>query len=223
MSEGVRAIEAPAAAPTAAMAAMVAVALVAACGVTGVEPEAVFKDGGGGNQTRVLAAATCVARLGWRKPDAARLFRIHANRLTPSGLVIAKVTVERMLVVAEALRLRGLLPGVDGGPPSNPPAAAEAATPRRKPQTVAARPGAKRPETTAAPPRSKPVAPARVANPVRRPTPDRITQLKPVNDRIVRWTRQQVAMGADLAFVADCFDVDPAALVEALRPMELAA
>jgi hypothetical protein len=211
----------------------IAVALVAACGITGVKPRVVFEDGQGYGNTRVLAAATCVARLGWSKRDAARVFRVHANRLTPSGLEIANAWPERVLVVAEALRAAGLIPDDVGGPPASPSPAAPAATPERKAGADAKRAGPARPETVAPPPASPPperrpdiarrVRP-KPTNPVRRASStSRVTAIKPVNDRIVRWASQQVANGADLDFVAECFDVDPDALRAALEPMGIAA
>lgn len=135
----------------------VAVALVAACKITGVAPETVFEDGDGGGKTRVLAAATCVDRLGWDKRVAARLFQINRKRLTPSGRRIARVRPADIDTVAAALA---------------------------------------------------------AANPVRP---------KPVNARIVRLARQQVAKGAPLADIADCFDVDARELAQALQPTEIAA
>jgi hypothetical protein len=132
-------------------------ALVAACRISGVDPEAVFEDGEGGGKTRVLAAATCVDRLGWDKPFAARVFRINRKRLTPSGLIIAKVDHGDMAIVADAI------------------AAANRVCPR------------------------------------------------PVSDRVVSMARRQVANGADVAFVADCFDVEPTALARALQPEGVAA
>lgn len=134
-----------------------AVALVAACRISGIDPETVFEDGDGGGKTRVLAAATCVDRLGWAKPFAARVFRINRKRLTPSGLVIARVDDGDMAIVADAL------------------AAANRVCPR------------------------------------------------PVSNRVVTMARRQVANGADVAFVADCFDVDPSALAQALKLEGIAA
>lgn len=217
-------------------AAQVAVALVAACRITGVDPEKVFVDGEGGGRTRVMAAAACVARLNWPKRDAARVFRVHPNRLTPSGQKLARVEVEHLLGVAEALRARGLVDGAGGDPPPSPQPAAEAETPQRKAGAVEKRAGAKRaeahsPSPTAAPrPRIRPVT--TTAKPIVATIPERGGQptsrggamrLKPVNDRIIRWTRQQLSLGADLAFVADCFDVDAEALRQAVEPMEQAA
>jgi hypothetical protein len=188
-------------------AAHVAVALVAACKITGIGPEDVFKNGEGGGRTRVMAAAACVARLGVAKPVAGRLFQVHTNRLTPSGLAIAKVTTDHLLSISEALSAHGLLPGSKESAPSSPSpssnqtSAAAAVAPQRKADPVAKR--------------SRPVRAS--------PPTTRVVRLKPVNARILGWTRQQLAKGADLSFVADCFDVDPNDLAQALDPMETAA
>lgn len=203
----------------------VATALVAACKVTGVAPTEVFGDGHGGGRTRVMAAAACVARLGWSRGAAARVFRIHRTRLTPSGLEIARVTTEHLLTVAEALREAGLCGDGTGGPPVSPPPAVAAETPRRKTGAGAAISGKTRTAATVATdrlpasqasPRRRPAPPARASS---RPTAA-VTRIKAVTPRIVRWTRQQLALGADLDFVADCFDVDPSALAAAVAGVE---
>lgn len=181
-------------------AAHVAVALVAACKITGIGPEDVFKNGEGGGRTRVMAAAACVARLGVAKPVAGRLFRVHPNRLSPSGLVIAKVTTDHLLSITEALSAHGLLPA-SPAPTENQAPAAAAVSPQRKADPVAKSP--------------RPIRSA--------PPATRVVRLKPVTDDILRWTRQQLAKGADLAFVADCFDVDVDDLAQALNPMARAA
>ncbi|HWW12393.1 MAG TPA: hypothetical protein VN018_07745, partial [Brevundimonas sp.] len=46
---------------------------------------------------------------------------------------------------------------------------------------------------------------------------------RPVSDRIVELARPQVAKGADVAFVASCFEVDPRALAKALGQEGVAA
>ncbi len=134
-----------------------AAALVAACRISGVAPETVFEDGEGGGKTRVLAAAACIDRLGWDKPFAARVFRINRKRLTPSGLVIAKVDDGDRAIVGEAV------------------SEANRVCPR------------------------------------------------PVSARVIQMARRQIEKGADVAFVADCFDVDPSALAQALAPEGVAA
>lgn len=216
-------------------AAHIAVAIVAACGVTGTRPDAVFSEGQG--RARVMAAAACIARLGWDRKVTARAFQVHTNRLTPSGLLLAKVQPDDLLTVAEALRASGL---TDAGPagvahPQSP--AATAATPEHKPEGAAAVARAARPDPQAVAATAsgrdvkRPASPAR--NPARAESALRpiasvaaartAMRLKPLNARIVGWTRQQLALGADLEFVADCFGVDHEALAAAVRPIGMAA
>lgn len=217
-------------------AAHIAVAVVAACGVTGTKPDRAFDDGDGQGRTRVMAAAGCIARLGWCKKDAARVFRVHPNRLTPSGLQLARVWTEHLLVIAEALAAHGLCEGdaararflrpygPGAGKPETPPdpstPAAAAATPQHKAGGGEAAPA---PVDSvrmgpACPPRAAAVehrpAPIRAA----RPRPASVERLRPVTDRVIRWTRQQLALGADLDFVAWCFGVDAEALAAGVRP-----
>jgi hypothetical protein len=135
--------------------AQVAGALVAACRINDVEPLGVFENGERGGMTRVLAAATCVDRLGWHPHFAARAFRINRKRLTPSGRRIARVRDQDIDAVEAA------------------------------------------------------VAPA---NPVR-----------PVSARIIELARPQVERGADVAFVASCYDVDARDLAHALGQEGVAA
>lgn len=169
-------------------AAHVAVALVAACGVTETPPEDAFELGN--QRPRVMAAATCVARLGWDRKAAARVFLVHPNRLTPSGLRLARVEAEDLLTVAEALVAQGLVA------PTDKPVAAPA---------------------IGQPDPARHIAPA-ATNPVRAGKPEwGVTRLRPLTEGVVRWARQQVARGADLAFVAWCFDVDAEALADALK------
>lgn len=226
-------------------AAHIAVAVVAACGVTGTKPERAFDNGDGQGRARVMAAAGCMARLGWSKADAARLFRVHPNRLTPSGQALARIETEHLLIIAEALAQNGLAAADDararflrpygpggggkGDPPGHSASAAAAATPQRKAgggeATAAA---AVRAEAdSAVEPRPSVVEPAPApertvtrigaaagaAIPVRpgpRQAPrSQVTErLKPVTDRVIEWTRQQLALGADVDFVAWCFSVD---------------
>lgn len=225
-------------------AAHIAVAVVAACGVTGTKPERVFDNGDGQGRTRVMAAAGCMARLGWPKADAARLFRVHPNRLTPSGLQLARVWPEHLLIIAEAMAQHGLAapddararilrpygPGTasDGGPPGHSAPAAAAETPQRKAgggeaaaeAIVRAPVGSPvEPQPSPAPERSitRIGAGSGAAIPVR-PGPRQAARsevaerLKPVTDRVIRWTRQQLALGADVDFIAWCFSVDVEAL-----------
>lgn len=234
-------------------AAHIAVAVVAACGVTGTRPERAFDNGDGQGRARVMAAAGCVARLGWPKADAARVFRVHPNRLTPSGLQLARVWTEHLLVVAEALAAHGLCEpdnararflrpygpgtGEEGGPPVHSTPAAAAATPQRKAgdgeaaasaavRTQADSADEPRPSVVQSAPQSSsqpersvtrigagsgaaiPVRPAARAS-ARSQVAER---LRPVTDRVIRWTEQQLALGADVDFVAWCFGVDVEAL-----------
>jgi hypothetical protein len=200
----------------------IAVAIVAACGVTGTKPDKVFEEGNG--RARVMAAAGCISRLGWDKLTTARAFRVHPNRLTPSGLTLARVYTEQLLVIAEALQAQGLVGGPAEAPPASPPPAAAAATPQRK-----AVPAAKA-ETRAPDPKpaasAKPQAPVRAqrANPVRpTPPPARVQRLTTVKPSVVRWARQQLALGAAMDFLAWCFDVDVDDLAAAVRPEQAVA
>jgi hypothetical protein len=209
-------------------AAHIAVAIVAACGVTGTKPERAFDNGDGQGRTRVMAAAGCMARLGWSKADAARLFRVHPNRLTPSGQGLARIETTHLLTVAEALAAHGLCepdnararflrpygPGPigskDAADHSTPAAAAE--TPQRKAGGVEA--------AVAADVRAIPRRPTASAA---RPDPLKTERLKPVTDQVIRWARQQLAKGADVDFVAWCFDVDVEVLAQRVRPVQAVA
>lgn len=200
----------------------IAVAIVAACGVTGTKPDKVFEEGN--QRPRVMAAAGCIARLGWDRKATANVFRVHPNRLTPSGLGLAKVETEHLLVIAEALQAQGLAGGSEETPPVSPAPAAAAATPQRK--AVPA------PEAAARAPDPKPPAPAKPQTPVRalrtnpvRPTPPpaRVQRLNPVKASVVRWARQQLALGAAMDFLAWCFDVDVDDLAAAVRPEQAVA
>jgi hypothetical protein len=204
-------------------AAHIAVAIVAACGVTGTKPERAFDNGDGQGRTRVMAAAGLMARLGCSKVDAARLFRVHPNRLTPSGLQLARVWTEHLLVIAEALaahglcepdnaRARFLRPYGPGGSSDSSTAAAAAETPQRKAGGGEA--------AVAAGVRAIPRRPTASAA---RPDPLKTERLRPVTDRLIRWTRQQLALGADVDFVAWCFDVDAEVLAQRMRPVQAVA
>jgi len=209
-------------------AAHIAVAIVAACGVTGTKPERAFDNGDGQGRTRVMAAAGLMARLGCSKVDAARLFRVHPNRLTPSGLQLARVWTEHLLVIAEALAAHGLCepdnararflrpygPGADAkeAVTDHSPAAAAAETPQRKAGGGEA--------AVAADVRAIPRRPTASAA---RPDPLKTERLRPVTDRVIRWTRQQLALGADVDFVAWCFDVDAEVLAQRVRPVQAVA
>lgn len=201
----------------------IAVAIVAACGVTGTAPDRVFEEGNG--RARVMAAAGCIARLGWDKLTTARAFRVHPNRLTPSGLTLARVYTEQLLVIAEALRAQGLVGGSAETPPVSPAPAAAAATSQCK--AVAAPKAETRapdPKPPAPPPPKAPPVRALRANPVRpSPSPARVQRVNPVKPSVVRWARQQLALGAAMTFLAWCFDVDVDDLAAAVRPEQAVA
>jgi len=238
-------------------AAHIAVAIVAACGVTGTKPERAFDNGDGQGRTRVMAAAGCMARLGWSKADAARLFRVHPNRLTPSGQGLARIETTHLLIIAEALAAHGLCqpdnararflrpygPGADAkeAVTKNSPEAAAAAAPQRKAGSgeaaVAADVRAQEdagPEGVAGhegPPvfsvrkrvRRDRFGLIRPTASAARPDALKTERLRPVTDRVIRWTRQQLALGADVDFVAWCFDVDAEVLAQRVRPVQAVA
>jgi hypothetical protein len=209
-------------------AAHIAVAIVAACGVTGTKPERAFDNGDGQGRTRVMAAAGLMARLGCSKVDAARLFRVHPNRLTPSGLQLARVWTEHLLVIAEALAAHGLCepdnararflrpygPGAD---------AKEAVTDHSTPAAAAETPQRKAGCGEAAVAADLRAIPRRPTASAARPDPLKTERLRPVTDRVIRWTRQQLALGADVDFVAWCFDVDAEVLAQRVRPVQAVA
>lgn len=242
-------------------AAHIAVAIVAACGVTGTKPERAFDNGDGQGRTRVMAAAGCMARLGWSKADAARLFRVHPNRLTPSGQVLARIDTTHLLIIAEALAAQGLCeqnhararflrpygPGAaeaQESPPVHSSPAAAAETPQRKAgggeaaaeadvRATAASSPLPRLSASGPPDPTRPephrtitrraagsgaAIPARPTASASRPDDLKTERLRPVTDRVIRWTRQQLALGADIDFVAWCFEVDVEALAERVRP-----
>lgn len=202
----------------------IAVAIVAACGVTGTKPDKVFDEGNG--RARVMAAGGCIARLGWDKLSTARAFRVHPNRLTPSGLQLARVHTQHLLAVAEALDAHGLTGSKAETRPVSPAPAAEAATPRRKADARAPKAAASAPDPKPAAPAKAKAAPVRTlrTNPVRpAPTPARVRRLNPVKASVVRWARQQLALGAAMDFIAWCFDVDVDDLAAAVRPEQAVA
>lgn len=201
----------------------IAVAIVAACGVTGTKPDRVFEEGNG--RARVMAAAGCIARLGWDKLATARAFRVHPNRLTPSGLTLARVYTEQLLVIAEALDANGLTASRPETPPVSPAPAAAAATPQRK-AVPAAKAETRAPDPKHPAPPTPKAAPVRAvrANPVRpTPPPARVQRLNPVKPSVVRWARQQLALGAAMDFLAWCFNVDVDDLAAAVRPEQAVA
>lgn len=207
-------------------AAHVAVALVAACRLAMVKPDKAFEDGNG--RPRVMAAAACMATLGWSKLDAARLFRVHPNRLTPSGQQLARVWTEHLLEIAEALAERGLVkvkaPAAARfqDAPQTPAPIEPKAVRRPEPVVIpvaarADRPRAKRPAASRAT-RAAGVSVGRV-----NAGPRGMVVLKPVTDRILKWCRPQLARGASVDWLAWCFDVDVDALAARLEPRAVAA
>lgn len=232
----------------------VAVALVAACAFTGRDVKTIFEPDAGGGSTRVLAAAAGVARLGWSKPAAGRAFRVHPNRLAPSGLVLARVTTDGLLAVAEALQAAGLTGDDRGAARFRQPwvAQADGAKAAAGPLTGGPEVGGRGGVETAAkveseaketnrvrraarliadpagdaiqtprpePLRSEPFRPQSgrpVAAAPRIVASQRVERLKPVTADIVRWTRQQVALGVRVDLMADLFGVDGDALAQAL-------
>jgi hypothetical protein len=60
--------------------------------------------------------------------------------------------------------------------------------------------------------------PVRPTASAQRPDHLKTERLRPVTDRVIHWTRQQLALGADIDFVAWCFDVDVEALADLVRP-----
>ena len=224
-------------------AAHIAVAIVAACRITGVRADRAFEDVRGNTRTRLIAAGGCIARLGWRPLDVARLFHVDAKRLSPSMLANANVSTDDMLAVAEALEAHGL---TDGAPKvadasSQSPAskaqvsqdvAAEAERPARKAKAVAAA-EEKRKRPADSPPATSSVVreirnvrppPPPAANPVRRaapraapPTPRQIRPLEPMNTRKKRFGQWFVDAGWSVDETAELFNVHPDALADALN------
>ena len=211
-------------------AAQMAVALVAACRAMGVAPDQAFEAKRGHRRARILAAAGCVARLGWRTSVAARRFQLEPKRLAPSTLKAAGLGVEDLLDIAEALAAAGLTAG--DGPTNPPPGPPKAKAERPRAETGARAAGAPAASQTpqvkvaegpaaarAGPVWAKPRAVA--ANPVCAvPVAGGIERLKPVTARIARWARAQLALGADLMFVAWCFGVHPDAVVDAIAQLD---
>lgn len=211
-----------------------ALAIVAAATVTGLTPAEAFAEGPEATRTRLIAAAGCVTALGVSKAVAGRVFRVLPQRLAPSMLARAAVTTADLAGVTAAL---------GGGKVGASPKAREPDRPREVAAAPAGRKtGARQVERVAAkveaappadpiPPRaaskprdlsrsaarageaSAPRAPVRSRSPASR----EVQRLKPVTAPILRWARQQAALGADLDFVAWCFGVDADALADALE------
>lgn len=219
-------------------AAHIAVAIVAACRITGVRADRAFEDVRGNTRTRLIAAGGCIARLGWRPLDVARLFHVDAKRLSPSMLANANVSTDDMLAVAEALEAHGLTDGApkvtDASSQSqvSQDVAAEAERPARKAKAVAAA-EEKRKRPADSPPATSSVVreirnvrppPPPAANPVRRaapraapPTPRQIRPLEPMNTRKKRFGQWFVDAGWSVDETAELFNVHPDALADALN------
>lgn len=177
-----------------------AVALVAAARHVGVEPLKVFERTGRGTRrgphhARVLAAAGVRAAMSVPNKDLARVFAVHITKVAPSHLASARVTADDLLVVADALRSRGLID--DAG------ANARFVKPwgPRRPQGSAPSPS---PQVEAAP-KSRPYQ------------PEGCVVLKPVTPQVVKRAIDMLDARWDLAEVAGLFDVDPDALLNAIE------
>lgn len=179
-------------------AAHVAVAIVAAAGQVGIDAAQVFAPGRGHKKARMMAAAGCCARLGCSKAAAARLFRLEAQRLAPTMLAKAGITLDHMLTVAEALQGAGLTAGHQASPPRPLSPAAEASAARNA-------------KAAAQPQRSTaPAAPAR-------PMAHGVRRLRPMTAKKLRFARWFVAAGWDVEEVADLFDAHDDAMADALE------
>lgn len=219
-------------------AAHVAVAIVAAAGQVGIDAAQVFAPGRGHKKARMMAAAGCCARLGCSKAAAARLFRLEAQRLAPTMLAKAGITLDHMLTVAEALQGAGLTAGHQASPPRPLSPAAEASAPARKSERAAAarKPdredrstdeeaaGGRRrrqpPKAASAARNAKAAAqPQRSAAPAApaRPMAHGVRRLRPMTAKKLRFARWFVAAGWDVEEVADLFDVHDDAMADALE------
>ena len=213
----------------------IAVAIVAACRITGVRADRAFEDVRGNTRTRLIAAGGCIARLGWRPLDVARLFQVDAKRLSPSMLANANVSTDDMLAVAEALEAHGLTDGApkvaDASSQSqvSQDVAAEAERPARKAKADAAT-GEKRKRPADPPPatssvvreirNTKPLA----TNPVRRAATraapvarGQVRPLEAMNPRKLRFGQWFVDAGWSIDETAELFNVHPDALRDALN------
>lgn len=219
-------------------AAHIAVAIVAACRITGVRADRAFEDVRGNTRTRLIAAGGCIARLGWRPLDVARLFHVDAKRLSPSMLANANVSTDDMLAVAEALEAHGLTDGApevtDASSQSqvSQDVAAEAERPARKAKAAAA-PAEKRKRPADPPPATSSVVreirkgqptPVREANPVREsgrrpaaPARGAVRQIEPMNERKRRFGRWFLDAGWSVDETAELFNIHPDALTDALN------
>lgn len=212
-------------------AAHIATALVAACAHYGLHPTEAFdaghrkgtRNGVGPYGARVLAAAGLRARMGFPTSALAKVMKIAGSDIGPASLLKRGVVVDDLLAVAQALESSGLASGkvavtdgrfrkaaetmaVPAAPASDGVPVAKVEAPKSEPRRAG--PGWARQGREA----SLKAAPKAAASPAR------VQQAKAITADIVRWTRQQLALGADLDFVADCFGVDVDALADAVRP-----
>ena len=219
-------------------AAHIAVAIVAACRITGVRADRAFEDVRGNTRTRLIAAGGCIARLGWRPLDVARLFHVDAKRLSPSMLANANVSTDDMLAVAEALEAHGLTDGApkvtDASSQSqvSQDVAAEAERPARKAKAVAAAEEKRKRPADSPPATSSVVREIRKARPTAPPAANPVREsgrrsavlarmsapgLKLMNARKGRFARWFVDAGWSIDETAALFDVHPDALTDALN------
>lgn len=211
----------------------IATALVAACAHYGLNPTEAFdaghrkgtRNGVGPYGARVLAAAGLRARMGFPTSALAKVMKIAGSDIGPASLLKRGVVADDLLAIAQALEASGLASGKAAVTDGRFRKAAETAPapvvpPRSSDVAPVAKVEASKPEPRRAGPgwaqrgsRSSLKAAPKV---VSKPGP--VRRMKAVTANIVRWTRQQLALGADLDFVADCFGVDVDALADAVRP-----
>jgi len=224
-------------------AAHIAVSIVAGCRLMNVDPADAFTSGRGCRKARVIAAAGCMARLGWSRLPTARVFHLDPVKLAPSSLSQLKVTTEDLLVVAEALQDHGLTGG-DGaeGRFQSPwdPASAPRAGRKPKAESVDAVRPVPRPEAARAaeaplrfqapkPGPRKPSAPRRIAvapEPPRQALRARsAVEVRPITADRLTYIRRFLDSGAwRIEEVADLFDTHPDAIADAIAgPMGVAA
>lgn len=194
---------------------------------------------------RVVAGAGLRARVGVSAAVCARAVRVAATELAPSMLARRGVTTEMLLDVAEAVnavspgappapvppRPRGGAGGGAGGgsragavrkrPADVVPTAAQAVPAPAVVTPAVVAPAVVAPAVVVSGVRTRPSPPRvvggrDVGRPVSRPV-GRVQRLKPVTAKIARWAAQQLARGADVDFVAECFGVDADDLMQVIR------
>lgn len=192
----------------------IAISIVAAGRLTGVAPDKAFEAGRGHVKTRLIAAAGGIARLGWTRAAAAKAFRVDPIRLAPSNLASARIEVDDLLAIAEAIDAAGLGQG-SGGPRfrepwqriETPAVPSETLARTRLPpkpdlRVVASPAAADKPRLPLGSKPRKPSLPRAIAA-AKGPT----LAFKPIKPTVLRWAQQQIERGADLAFVAWCFNL----------------